>query len=66
MELSHPGWVGLVLLFKHSRAGSPAHLLVEPDSFSTELAAILWHLYYRPLLYGPTGVGKTTLMNARN
>ena len=41
--------------------------LVERDSISTELVALLWHLYETHgvvLFCGPTGVGKTTLMNA--
>jgi len=41
--------------------------LIERDSISTELVAFLWLLYeYRGvvLFSGPTGVGKTTLMNA--
>jgi type IV secretory pathway ATPase VirB11/archaellum biosynthesis ATPase len=41
--------------------------LVESDSIPTELVALLW-LYYEHhgviLFSGPTGVGKTTLMNA--
>jgi type IV secretory pathway ATPase VirB11/archaellum biosynthesis ATPase len=41
--------------------------LVERGSISTELVALLWHLYevHGVVLFcGPTGVGKTTLMNA--
>jgi type IV secretory pathway ATPase VirB11/archaellum biosynthesis ATPase len=41
--------------------------LVEADSISTELVALLWLLYESHgvvLFCGPTGVGKTTLMNA--
>jgi type IV secretory pathway ATPase VirB11/archaellum biosynthesis ATPase len=41
--------------------------LIESESISTELVALLWHLYETHgvvLFCGPTGVGKTTLMNA--
>lgn len=41
--------------------------LIESDSISTELVALLWLCYehHRVVLFsGPTGVGKTTLMNA--
>jgi type IV secretory pathway ATPase VirB11/archaellum biosynthesis ATPase len=41
--------------------------LLERDSLSTELVAMLWQLYEHHgvvLFCGPTGVGKTTLMNA--
>ena len=41
--------------------------LLEGGSISTELVALLWHLYETHgvvLFCGPTGVGKTTLMNA--
>jgi len=41
--------------------------LLEYGSISTELVALLWHLYevHGVVLFcGPTGVGKTTLMNA--
>jgi len=41
--------------------------LVEGDSLSTELVALLWLCYEHHavvLFSGPTGVGKTTLMNA--
>ena len=41
--------------------------LVEHDSISTELVALLWLCYEHHavvLFSGPTGVGKTTLMNA--
>ena len=41
--------------------------LVEHDSISTELVALCWLLYEHRgvvLFSGPTGVGKTTLMNA--
>ncbi len=41
--------------------------LVERNSISTELVALLWLLYEHRgvvLFSGPTGVGKTTLMNA--
>jgi len=41
--------------------------LVERDAVSTELVTLLWMLYERHgvvLFSGPTGVGKTTLMNA--
>ena len=43
--------------------------LVEHDSISTELVALCWLLYEHRgvvLFSGPTGVGKTTLMNAYN
>jgi len=43
--------------------------LLEYGSISTELVALLWHLYevHGVVLFcGPTGVGKTTLMNARS
>ncbi|WP_135364270.1 type II/IV secretion system ATPase subunit [Halosimplex halophilum] len=41
--------------------------LLERDSLPTELVAMLWQLYENQgvvLFCGPTGVGKTTLMNA--
>ncbi len=41
--------------------------LVDRDALSTDLVALLWMLYERQgvvLFSGPTGVGKTTLMNA--
>jgi type IV secretory pathway ATPase VirB11/archaellum biosynthesis ATPase len=41
--------------------------LLESGSLSTEIVALLWHLYevHGVVLFcGPTGVGKTTLMNA--
>ncbi|PSQ16384.1 secretion system protein [Halobacteriales archaeon QS_8_69_26] len=41
--------------------------LVQRDSLSTELVALLWQVYEHHgvvLFSGPTGVGKTTLMNA--
>jgi len=41
--------------------------LLERDSVSTELVTLLWQLYEHHgvvLFCGPTGVGKTTLMNA--
>jgi len=41
--------------------------LIERDALSTELVTLLWMLYERHgvvLFSGPTGVGKTTLMNA--
>ncbi|MES3518491.1 MAG: type II/IV secretion system ATPase subunit [Natronomonas sp.] len=41
--------------------------LVESDSMPTELVAVLWLLYEHHgvvLFSGPTGVGKTTIMNA--
>ena len=41
--------------------------LLERDSLPTELVALLWQLYENQgvvLFCGPTGVGKTTLMNA--
>ncbi len=41
--------------------------LFERNSLPTELAALLWQLYKNHgavLFCGPTGVGKTTLMNA--
>jgi len=41
--------------------------LLEYGSLSTEIVALLWHLYevHGVVLFcGPTGVGKTTLMNA--
>jgi type IV secretory pathway ATPase VirB11/archaellum biosynthesis ATPase len=41
--------------------------LLEAGSLSTEIVALLWHLYETHgvvLFCGPTGVGKTTLMNA--
>jgi type IV secretory pathway ATPase VirB11/archaellum biosynthesis ATPase len=41
--------------------------LIDRDAISTELVTLLWMLYERHgvvLFSGPTGVGKTTLMNA--
>ena len=41
--------------------------LLDRDAISTELVTLLWMLYERHgvvLFSGPTGVGKTTLMNA--
>ncbi|MEF8851318.1 MAG: type II/IV secretion system ATPase subunit [Haloarculaceae archaeon] len=41
--------------------------LLESGSLSTEIVTLLWHLYETHgvvLFCGPTGVGKTTLMNA--
>jgi Flp pilus assembly CpaF family ATPase len=41
--------------------------LLERDALSTELVTLLWMLYEHHgvvLFSGPTGVGKTTLMNA--
>ncbi|QGA83703.1 Type II secretion system protein E [Halomicrobium sp. LC1Hm] len=43
--------------------------LIERDALPTELVALLWLLYEHHgvvLFCGPTGVGKTTLMNARS
>jgi type IV secretory pathway ATPase VirB11/archaellum biosynthesis ATPase len=43
--------------------------LIAGGSISTELVTLLWLLYEHHgvvLFSGPTGVGKTTLMNARS